>query len=399
MGDSPLVRSIETLPERFTGSEAALTARFRLHIGRAVRDVIIDGSSCEVAKANGARPDVEILTSPETWMEMNEGRLSGIEAFASKRLNVRGSIEKSLLFEPLFERPAAGALSYELGTVDVGRARYSVLSAGPVNAPPLVMLHGLGATKSSWLPIVPALARRYRVIVPDLPGFGASSKPRGRYDAHWFSHRVFALLDHLGHREILIAGNSMGGRIAQEMAMLEPGRVRAIAGLCPVTAFSKRPALLLVRLLRPELSFFASRLPRNRIKESLRDLFASGNVAEEWYEAALDDFMTIWRSPRARMAFSAAARNIYLDEPEGERGFWTRLKNMGTPAFYIFGKQDALITHHFARKVSEALPNACVEVWDRCGHVPQIEYPERASRALLGFFQREAQSDPRAATA
>ncbi|MGH2756334.1 MAG: alpha/beta fold hydrolase, partial [Actinomycetota bacterium] len=107
-----------------------------------------------------------------------------------------------------------------------------------------------------------------------------------------------------------------------------------------------------------------------------------------WFEAAVDDFLTIWQSPRARMAFSAAARNIYLDEPEGERGFWTRLEHMETPAFYIFGKQDLLITHHFAKKVRTALPNTCVEVWNHCGHVPQIEYPDRTARALLGFFER-----------
>jgi pimeloyl-ACP methyl ester carboxylesterase/putative sterol carrier protein len=391
MGDSPVVRSIETLPERFSGSDFPFAARFRLHVGRAVRDVVIDHDSCEVVKANGVRPDAEIITSPETWLEMDEGRVSGIEAFASRRLNVRGSIEKSLLFEPLFQRPAAGALSHSIRRIDAGGVKYSVLSAGSPDAEPLLLLHGLGATKSSWLPIVPALARHHNVIVPDLPGFGASSKPRGRYDARWFSQRLFALMEELGLRRVVIGGNSMGGRIAQEMAMLEPSRVRSIACLCPVTAFSQRPALWLVRFLRPELSFFAGRLPRNRIKETLRDLFADSEaIEEEWFEAAVDDFMSVWRSPRARLAFSAAARNIYLDEPVGERGFWTRLAVMETPAYYIFGKQDVLITHDFAKKVRRTLPNAFVEVWKSCGHVPQIEYPERTARSLLDFFRRSS---------
>lgn len=396
MGDSPVVRSIESLPHRFLGDDS-LAARFRLHVGRASRDVVVDRGQCEVAKTNGVRPDVEISTSPDTWFEMDDGRLSGLEAFAQRRLTVRGSIEKSLLFEPLFERPQAGALSYSLQRIGAGSVGISALVAGDVYAPPLVLIHGLGATKSSWLPIVPSLARRHRVIALDLPGFGASTKPRGRYDALWFSNQVFALMDALEIDAAAVAGNSMGGRIAQEMALLRPERVDAIACLCPVTAFSRRPALWLVRLLRPELAFFAGKLPRNRIKESLKDLFAdAGRVDEEWFEAAVDDFLEVWRSPRARMAFSAAARNIYLDEPDGEVGFWTRLAALSMPALYLFGRQDVLINYRFSRKVKRAVPAARVEVWNNCGHVPQIEHPERAAESLANFF---AASTKRRATA
>ncbi len=386
MGDSPVVRSIESLPHRFLGDDS-LAARFRLHVGRASRDVVVDRGHCEVVKTNGIRPDVEISTSGDTWLEMEDGRLSGLEAFAQRRLTVRGSIEKSLLFEPLFERPPAGALSYSLQMIRAGSVGVSALVAGDVYAPPLVLIHGLGATKSSWLPIVPALARSHRVIALDLPGFGASTKPLGRYDAPWFSGHVFSLLDALEIDSAAITGNSMGGRIAQEMAMREPHRVEAIACLCPVTAFSRRPALWLVRLLRPELAFFAGKLPRTRIKESLKDLFADADrVDEEWFEAAVDDFLEVWRSPRARMAFSAAARNIYLDEPYGEVGFWTRLANLNVPSLYLFGRQDALINYRFGRKVKRAVPAARVEVWSNCGHVPQIEHPERTTASLLKFF-------------
>ncbi|HEV3472766.1 MAG TPA: alpha/beta fold hydrolase [Actinomycetota bacterium] len=386
MGDSPVVRSIESLPHRFIGDDS-LAARFRLHVGRAARDVVVEDGRCDVVKTNGVRPDVEISTSAETWFEIDDGRLSGLEAFAQRRLTVRGSIEKSLLFEPLFERRAAGALSYSLQRIEAGSVGISALIAGDVYAPPLLLIHGLGATKSSWLPIVPELARRHRVIALDLPGFGASTKPRGRYDAPWFTDHVFSLMDVLEIDSASIAGNSMGGRIAQEMAMVQPDRVDAIACLCPANAFVRRPALWLVRLLRPELAFFAGKLPRTRIKESLKDLFAdAGRVNEEWFEAAVDDFLEVWRSPRARMAFSAAARNIYLDEPHGEEGFWTRLAELNVPSFYVFGRKDVLITHHFGRKVKRAVPAARVEVWPDCGHVPQIEHPERTATKLVNFF-------------
>jgi pimeloyl-ACP methyl ester carboxylesterase len=324
---------------------------------------------------------------------MEAGRLSGIEAFAKHKLAVRGSIHKSLEFETLFERPDDGALRFAVRDIRVKKMKISTLIAGPRDAQPLVLLHGLGASKASWLPIVPQLAEHYRVMVVDLPGFGASSKPRGRYDAKWFATQMFGFLDAAGYESAFIAGNSMGGRIAQEMAMMSPDRVDAIACLCPATAFSHRPVLWATRLLRPELGSAVAVMPRNQVVATLRSLFAKpSRVHSSWYEAAVDEFMLTWRSPRARMAFFAAARHLYLEEPNGEQGFWSRLSLMCTPAFYIYGRRDTIITHHFGKKVGRFLPSASVEIWDDCGHVPQIEHSERTVEKLLEFFDEASGS-------
>jgi pimeloyl-ACP methyl ester carboxylesterase len=386
--------AIERLPERFLGGSTPLSGtRFRVNLGRIRRDVLIERDSCEIVSANGHEPDVEICTDPETWLDMYEGRLSGIEAFGRGRLTMRGSIERSLHFEILFDRPDAGGLNYSLETIEYGRTKVSTLTAGPVGAPPLLLLHGLGSTKASWLTIVPQVARRHRVVALDLPGFGRSSKPRGSYDAPWFAENVRNVLDELSIDRAFIAGNSMGGRIAMETAMRYPERVEAIACLCPAAAFNRRPALWLVKLLRPELGMMASRLPREQMGKALRRLFADpGCLHDSWYEAAIDDFLATWRSPRARRAFFTALRNIYLDEPEGDDGFWSRLSKMETPALFLYGERDELITHHFSRKIRRTLPEAEVFVWEDCGHVPQIELPDRTARAMLRFFDRAALS-------
>jgi pimeloyl-ACP methyl ester carboxylesterase/putative sterol carrier protein len=387
MGDSPVVRSLETLPQRFRGSDAHVSARFRVQVGRCVRDVVVADGVCEVKKSNGVRPDVEICTDPDTWFEIDQGRLSGIEAFSQRKLVVRGSIEKSLLFEPLFERPSAGALDHTVEQVGRRGGRMSALVAGNPDSPALLMIHGLGGTKSSFLPIVPALARNYRVIALDLPGFGSSAKPRGRYDARWLSQRVFSFMDQLDIDQTFLVGNSMGGRISMEMALMEPNRVRGIACLCPATAFNHRPALRLVKLLRPELAFAASRLPRSYVLDGLKQLFADhSRVEPEWFEAAVDDFLQIWRSPRARMAFSAAARHLYLEEPMGEKGFWMKLGVLSTPSLFVYGGRDPLIRHHDSRQISKVVPHSNVVVWKDSGHVPQIEHPERTTALLEDFF-------------
>lgn len=378
--------SIESLPGRLRDVPLPAGSRYRLRIGRTVRDVVFSRNACVVGPAEGS-PHVEIVTDPATWADMDAGRLSGIEAFAQRRLVVRGSIDKSLLFEPVFERPVAGGLEYCVDEVRVGRVDFSRLVAGPEGAPPLLLLHGLGASKASWLTVVPDLARHHRVIAIDLPGFGSTSKPRGRYDAPWFAKHVLSFMEMTGLRGAVVAGNSMGGRVAMEVAMREPRMVRAIACLCPVAAFYERPFLWAARMARPEAGIFAARLPRAYLAEQLRRLFSDPKrLHDDWYEAAIDDFLQTWRRPTARMAFLASLKNIYVEEPHGDAGFWARLAKLQVPALYVYGRQDVLISSRFGGRVAKALPAAKVEVWDDCGHAPQLEHPDRTAQTMLDFF-------------
>ena len=377
---------VESLPGRLRDVPLPSGSRYRLRVGRTVRDVVFTRSGCVVRTPEGD-PHVEIVTDAATWAEIDAGRMSGIEAFAERRLVVRGSIDKSLLFEPLFDRPPAGGLDYSVDEVRVGKLKVSRLVAGPDSAPPLLLIHGLGASKASWLTVVPELARRHRVVAIDLPGFGASSKPRGRYDAPWFAKHVLSFMEVTGLHESMVAGNSMGGRVAMELAMREPRMVRAIACLCPVAAFYERPFLWAARMARPEAGIFAARLPRAYLADQLRRLFADPKrLHDDWYEAAIDDFLQTWRRPTARLAFLASLKNIYVEEPHGEAGFWARLAKLRVPALYVYGRQDVLISSRFGGRVAKALPEAKVEVWDDCGHAPQLEHPDRTATALLDFF-------------
>lgn len=387
------IRLVESLPERWLEDRFQSGGRWRIRVGRAARDVIVTASGASVEKANG-KIDAEIQTDPDTWRAMDAGEMSGVEAFVERKLTVRGSIERALHFEPMFDRADAGGMRYTMEEVDIGRGmKISALVAGSAEAEPLLLIHGLGATKASWLTVVPQLARSYRVIVVDLPGFGRSSKPIGRYDSAWFCGHLCRLLDELGIDECSVAGNSMGGKIAMEMAMLDPERVRAIMCLCPASAFSNRPMLRLVKWLRPELGMAVGFLPRARVRDEIKSLFADSNRLEDvWVEAAIDDFFRVWRSPRARGAFFAAARSIYLEEPHGDDGFFTRLELMKTPSLFVYGEQDSVITHHFGRKIELTLPLAEVQVWPDCGHVPQIEHPDRTAELMLGFLARAGDS-------
>ena len=90
-------------------------------------------------------------------------------------------------------------------------------------------------------------------------------------------------------------------------------------------------------------------------------------------------------TPRGRAAFYAAARNIYLEEPFGRDGFWTRLPSLRAPSLFIWGKKDAIVPIGFEQHVREALPQARHLELD-CGHVPQLERPRETHDAVRRFL-------------
>ncbi len=114
---------------------------------------------------------------------------------------------------------------------DSGDLMTRYLTAGPVGAPPLVLLHGDGDSAVSWRWVMPELAASYRVYAPDFPGFGDSAKPAPRgadYSPPFFARFVGAFLDALGHERAIVIGSSLGGLVAIRFALDAPGRVGAL---------------------------------------------------------------------------------------------------------------------------------------------------------------------------
>jgi pimeloyl-ACP methyl ester carboxylesterase len=110
-------------------------------------------------------------------------------------------------------------------------------------------------------------------------------------------------------------------------------------------------------------------------------------AADGWAAAGVDEFLRSYLTPRGRAAFYAAARNIYLDEPDGDDGFWTRLSALERDCLFIWGKHDGLVPAGFRRHVEERLPRAEHLVLP-CGHVPQVEAPRATHGAMKRFLAR-----------
>jgi len=361
-------------------------------VGGAGSEAIVELRHGLVRVVDSAEKVTTTITSdPATLLDVVERRTSRIEAFLDGRLRVDGDLSLSLRLDGVFTADDTSRPDRfpRARMVKAGRVRTFSLEAGPADAPAVVMLHGLGATNASLLPTLWDLAADYHVLAPDLPGHGASSAPIGRYDARFFATWLAAYLDEVGVGRAVLLGNSLGGRIALEIAMLEPDRVSGLVLLAPAVAFRRlRQFVPFVRLLRPEAAALPLPMTRGMARTALRGMFSQpSRLTPQSYDAAAGEFVRVYKRPSHRIAFFASLRQIYLDDAFGEaRGFWSRLPSLAPPALFVWGARDRLVPAGFARHVASAVPGARTVVLDDCGHVPQFELPERTHAEVRAFL-------------
>jgi pimeloyl-ACP methyl ester carboxylesterase len=377
--------AFRSLPGRYVGAPPGSDVTYwikLLDLGQ-TWEVRCTRGAARVRKGTTRRhPDVTLSTDARTWLELREGRCAGIDAFNRRRLQVQGSLEQAIALEGMFRLPGGRPPRLTIEQVPVGRHRISTLTIG--DGPNVVLIHGLGATRASMLELASQLSRDYRVHAIDLPGFGASSKPRcGGYNAGWFAGILLGWMDALGLERAHAIGNSMGGRIAIELGLIAPKRVASLGLLCPAVAWLRRSLHPIVRLLRPEFGLLPHAFSRKMVAAGFWRLFGDPSAIDPALgDLAIDEFRRVYRYAGARYAFLASARNIYLERPLGPGGFYPRLSELEPPALFIWGERDPLVPAAFARHVARWLPRAEQVTLAGCGHVPQVERPGETSALL-----------------
>jgi pimeloyl-ACP methyl ester carboxylesterase len=394
------VRTLAAIPNL----DALFTARVRQGVQSALADergsvvfdappvgswtIRLDRGRVQLVRGRDSRPRATITADPATLAAVLDGRLSGVGAYLDHGLTVRGDLAFALQIDGAFdvgERPVSHPVTKAATTLGV---RSAYLEAGPPDGPPVVLLHGLGATNASMLPLVPDLARDHRVIAPDFPGFGASDAPRWRYRASDLAAWLRAFTEVIDATSATIIGNSLGGRVALEAGLSSPRTVSRLVLLCPSPAFRRmRQFVPLVRMLQPGAMVARVPTPHRAAVMGIRSFFADPDLLPDaWYDSAADEHLRVLKHYRHRRAFYSAMREIYLDAAYGEGGFWDRLPRLEVPSLFIWGERDWLVPAAFAQHVSHALPQAESVVLPNCGHIPQFERPDETIELIRSFL-------------
>jgi pimeloyl-ACP methyl ester carboxylesterase len=382
-GRDPAGTALERLVDRFDASVFDVgrrLVRIRVEDGAEAHDVILDDGRARIEPARGS-PDAVLSADADTWNAIAENLRGGMEAFRRGRLKIRRDLHLGVGFLAATAQPQ-GEGRLRIRRVDTAAGGLSTIEAG--TGEPVLLLHGLGATKASFLPTIDALAPNYRAIGVDLPGFGDSDKPLfGAYDPPFFAQSMTSLLDALELDTAHVVGNSMGGRVALELGLSHADRVRRLVLLAPSLSWLKpRPWAPYLRLIPTQLGIFQP-APRPLVELIVKQFVPGSDT--EWTAAGIDEFMRSYLTPLGRAAFYAAARNIYLEEPRGPDGLWTRLGSLKPESLFVWGRKDNVVPIGFARHVREELPAARHLELD-CGHVPQLERPRQTHQAMARFL-------------
>lgn len=387
---SSIVRLVERFrPSDARGVEAAWVIAVHRHQPYTIH--VRDGR-CLISPGTTDSAEATLATDAGTWLDIVAGRRDGIAAYLAGDLEVRGDLHLATRLETMFTPgPEATRLIRTLQT-DVKGVRVESLVAG--HGAPVLLIHGLAANKLSFLPTLHGLSHGHEVHALDLPGFGRSDKPLPggrRYSARWMAEVVHGYLVRNRIRSAYIVGNSMGGRIATELALRRPRQVRGIVGLGPAVAFDEWQRLgPAFRWIQAEWAALAPwPLRPTWVESAMGDLFHDpsrlppGNL-----RAGADDVLRSCRDRGYRLAVAAAARHLAGERATGRRGFWDRLADLQVPSMWIWGRHDRLVSYRYADRVRQILPHAHVEVWENIGHVPQFEDPERTNRTVGDFVAR-----------
>ncbi|MBN7549390.1 alpha/beta fold hydrolase, partial [Mycobacteroides abscessus subsp. abscessus] len=263
--------------------------------------------------------------------------------------------------------------------VHIHGQRHAVLDEGDGEA--LLLIHGMAGSSQTWRAILPELAKKYRVIAPDLLGHGSSAKPRTDYSLGAFAVGLRDLLDELGVASATVVGHSLGGGIAMQFLYQHPTYCRRLVlissgGLGPdvgwiLRLLSAPGAEFVMPLIAPTHILAAGNFLRTRL--SALGL-QSPRGAEIW------NAYSSFADPQTREAFLRTLRSVVDYRGQSVNALNRLSLRQDLPTLMIWGENDDIIPVDHAYTALQARPGCRLEVLPAVGHFAQVEAPTQVVR-------------------
>ena len=270
-------------------------------------------------------------------------------------------------------------IALEPRTIDAGGIETSYLEAGAGET--VVMLHGSGpgvSATANWQHNIGTLSQRFRVLAPDIVGFGGTERPDDVvYSLRGWTDHIWAFLDAHGIEKTAIVGNSLGGRIALQMATDSPDRIAKMVLMgAPGVGMTLTDGLAALRAYEPS---------HDAMRDLLRNYFAvdPAMITDELvairYEASIADgayeaYRAMFLDPRH------AGSELGITEDE--------VRAIATPTLLVHGREDKVVPVQVAVTMLGLLPNADLHVFSSCGHWTQIERADEFSALVSDYLAR-----------
>lgn len=287
------------------------------------------------------------------------------------------------------QNPAQFNRTFTHHTANVNNVRLHYVTGG--RGEPVVLLHGFGSTWYMWRNVMPELAKRYTVIVPDLRGAGDSDKPATGYDKRTLAEDIYQLVRQLGHQRIFLVGHDIGLMVSYAYASAHPADVRRLVLLDAPIPGTKVFEEIERSPMVWHFAFHNVRdLPEALVAGRERTYLTEGFYRALSYnpaaftDADVDEYVRCYSAPGGMRAGFEYFR-AFAEDARQNKGYFKNKLPM--PVLALGGAQSLGPT--MVNMAKEVATNVRGGVIERCGHWIGDERPEYLTEQLLAFFGDE----------
>ena len=280
----------------------------------------------------------------------------------------------------------------DLKFIDIHGERIAYREAGKGEA--VLLIHGMAGSSQTWRAIMPQLAKKYRVVAPDLLGHGESSKPRSDYSLGAFAVCLRDVLDELGIESATVIGHSLGGGVAMQFLYQHPDHCNRLVLISSgglgqdvgwiLRLLSAPGAELIMPVIAPSPVLRAGNAVRSFL--SSRGL-RSPRGAEIW------NAYSSFSDPETRQAFLRTLRSVVDYRGQAVSALNRLQLRSEMPTLAIWGEDDTIIPVDHAYAALDARPDCRVEVLPDVGHFAHVEAPSEVANLIDEFISATAQSE------
>jgi 2-hydroxy-6-oxonona-2,4-dienedioate hydrolase len=233
----------------------------------------------------------------------------------------------------------------------------------------ILLIHGLGGSAERWLRVIPILSPKYRVIAPDMIGFGYSDKPSVDYTIEFFGKFLSAFIDILRLKTVILVGTSLGGQIAAECASINHTIAKLVL-VAPSGGMKQSTAAV-------DAYMMAALYPNHASARIAFEMMSNSGTVDEF---TVSDFVKRMSIPNAKLAFISSVlgiKNSKIDES---------LQKIMVPTLLVWGKEDKMIPIEHSKQFVASIRNCKFLELNDCGHLPHVEKPDIFSESILEFL-------------
>ncbi len=235
---------------------------------------------------------------------------------------------------------------------------------------PILVLHGWGASSSSWKKVQEILAKKgFKVFCPDLPGFGKTGVPESIWGVADYVDWVLEFTKSQNFENFILLGHSFGGRISIKFSNYYPNKVQSLvlcnsAGLKIKPSLKRRIVLYFISFLKLifGVTFF------NKLKEEFKDLF--------YFAISSTDYA------KANMKMKKVMKRVIAED------LLRYLSGIQSDTLIVWGEKDKMIPLKHAHVFNQEIENSRLKIISGVGHSPHLEVPEKLSKIILDFLRK-----------